>query len=171
MSIKTCVCEETFIFILCSMCLCWYRIEPKKACRLEILVSAYFTVVDGKRIYNKGRTVSWVVDSEEYALSDLEKDIGPYFQWGSYQRANFWVIERDVMKYKLDSDAQLLQLVKSTEVLKLMMIVGIREEMEEPAVHKQVRAANVVLKEVPPVVEHAANVRSEERRVGKECLL
>jgi hypothetical protein len=56
-----------------------YRIEPKFSCRLEIHVNAYFTVVDGKKIYHEGRTVSWVVDSEEYALIDLDKDIGPYF--------------------------------------------------------------------------------------------
>uniref|UniRef100_A0ACD5XNZ5 Uncharacterized protein n=1 Tax=Avena sativa TaxID=4498 RepID=A0ACD5XNZ5_AVESA len=128
------------------------RTEPNKACRLEILVSAYFTVVDGTKIYNKGRTVSWVVDSVEYTLTDLERDIGPYFQWGSYQKANFWVLERNTMKFKLDSDAQLLELVRSMEMLELMMIVGRHEEMEESAIHK-VRAANLVCKDVPAITE------------------
>ncbi|XP_047043347.1 origin of replication complex subunit 4-like [Lolium rigidum] len=49
-------------------------LNPKKACQLEILVNAYFTVVDGRKMHNKGRTVSWVVDSEEYALTDLLDD-------------------------------------------------------------------------------------------------
>jgi hypothetical protein len=42
-------------------------------------VCAYFTVVDGLKMYNKGRTISWVVNSEEYTLMDLEKEIGKYF--------------------------------------------------------------------------------------------
>lgn len=130
------------------------RTEPKNSCQLEILVSAYFTVVDGTKMYNKGRTVSWVVDSVEYTLTDLERDIGPYFQWGGYQKANFWVLERNAMKFKIDSDAQLLELVRSTEVLKLMMIVGNREEMEEPAIRKvHAAAANVVHNDVPAIPE------------------
>jgi len=65
------------------------RIDPKSACRVEVTVNAYFTIKDGRREYNRGRTVSWIVDSEEYAIIDLEKDIAPYFTWGSDQVANF----------------------------------------------------------------------------------
>lgn len=53
-------------------------VDPKTACRLEILVNSYFSIIDGKKVYSKGRTVSWVVDSEKYALIDLHKDIAPF---------------------------------------------------------------------------------------------
>jgi hypothetical protein len=46
-------------------------------------------IKDGKKVYNRGRVVSWVVDSEEYAIIDLEKDITPYFIWDDNQKANF----------------------------------------------------------------------------------
>lgn len=46
----------------------------------------------GRKEYNHGRTVSWVVDSLKYAIIDLEKDIPPKFTWGSNQHANFWVL-------------------------------------------------------------------------------
>ncbi|CAD6263937.1 unnamed protein product [Miscanthus lutarioriparius] len=103
------------------------RIDPKSACRVEVTVNAYFTIKDGRREYNRGRTVSWIVDSEEYAIIDLEKDIAPYFTWGSDQVANFWVRSGDNATCKLASDAQLLDLLRASRLVKLFMVVGRRE--------------------------------------------
>jgi hypothetical protein len=50
------VCSLFHVFSL-------YSIEPNIACQLEIHVNAYYTVVDGNKMYHKGRTVSWVGDS------------------------------------------------------------------------------------------------------------
>jgi hypothetical protein len=80
----------------------------------------------------------------------------------SYQKVNLWVIDGDDMKCRLNSDEQLLDLIRSSEVLKLFMVVGRLEGMEEPVVanvmRRQVRAAaNVVHKEMP-----AANVMDQE---------
>ncbi|KAM0902609.1 hypothetical protein ACQ4PT_019200 [Festuca glaucescens] len=104
-------------------------VDPKNACRLEILVNSYFSIIDGKKVYSKGRTISWVVDSEEYSLIDLDKDIAPYFTWASNQKANFWVVDSTQhMTCKLATDNQIFVLLKTSQVVKLFMVVGAREE-------------------------------------------
>jgi hypothetical protein len=101
-------------------------------CRLEVTVNSYFTVQEGKKVYNRGRTVKWIVDPEEYALFDLEKDInGENFKWDSNQKATFWVVKKGDMQCKLASDTQLLHLLRSSNLVNLLMIVGRREEGEE----------------------------------------
>jgi hypothetical protein len=62
-------------------------------------------------VYNWGQTISWIVDSEQYAVIDLENDIfrEGYF-WDSNQRANFWVVTGPHLTCKLTSDGQLLNL-------------------------------------------------------------
>jgi hypothetical protein len=57
------------------VCYCCYRIDPNSSCKVEITVNSYFTIQDGMKEYNRGRTVSYVVDSEAYSIIDLEKDI------------------------------------------------------------------------------------------------
>ena len=82
-------------------------------------------------MYNRGRTLSWIVDSEEYAVIDLEKDIAPYFTWDNNQKANFWVLTGQTMTCKLTSDGQLLDLLRASQRVKLLMIVGRCEEGDE----------------------------------------
>jgi hypothetical protein len=133
------------------VCAFYYRNNPKNVCRLEIIVNSYFTVQDGKKVYNRGRTVNWFANLEEYALIDLEKDMDPYFKWGNNQKATFWVLEKGYMQQKLDSDAQLLDLLRSSDLVKLFMIVGTRDEGEEMmhvAGEENLAAANVVGKEI-----------------------
>ena len=50
----------------------YHRIDPKNACRVEVTVNSYFSIVHGKKVYNRGRDVSWVVDSEKYSVINLE---------------------------------------------------------------------------------------------------
>ncbi|KAM0923604.1 hypothetical protein ACQ4PT_005404 [Festuca glaucescens] len=100
-------------------------IDPKISCRIEIIVNSYLSIIDGKKMYNKGRTVSWVVDSEEYAIIDLEKDIAPYFTWASNQKANFWVVDSKLnATCRLATDGQLLDMIRGSQVVKLFMVVG-----------------------------------------------
>ncbi|CAN6179507.1 unnamed protein product [Urochloa humidicola] len=106
--------------------------NEKNVCRLEVTVNSYFSVQEGKKVYNRGRTVNWIVDPEEYALFDLEKDInGENFTWDINRKATFWVIENGDLQCKLASDAQLLHLLRSSDGVKLLMIVGRHEETEE----------------------------------------
>ncbi|CAM0147089.1 unnamed protein product [Urochloa decumbens] len=131
-------------------------IDPKNACRIEVNVSSYFSIRDGKKVYNRGRTVSWVVDSEEYAAIDLENNIlGEGYFWDSGQKANFWVLTGHNLTCKLTSDSQLLDLLRSSQLVKFLMIVGSRQEGDEmPA------AVNVVDEEIPTV----GNVVEEEMK-------
>ncbi|CAO2210065.1 unnamed protein product [Urochloa humidicola] len=64
-------------------------IDPNSACRVYITVNSYFTIQDGRKEYNRGKTLSYVVDSEAYSIIDLEKDIASEFIWVSDQQANF----------------------------------------------------------------------------------
>ena len=67
----------------------YHRIDPKNACRVEVTVNSYFSTIHGKKVYNRGRDVGWVVDSETYSVSNLEKDIASHFAWDNNQQANF----------------------------------------------------------------------------------
>ena len=64
---------------------------------------------DGRKVYNRGRIISLIVDLEQYVVIDLEKDI---FREGyfcdSNQRANFWVVKGPHLTYKLTSDGEFL---------------------------------------------------------------
>ncbi|PUZ38567.1 hypothetical protein GQ55_9G207700 [Panicum hallii var. hallii] len=90
-------------------------IDPRSACRLEITVNSYFTVRDSRKEYNRGRLVRFIVDSEEYSIIDLEKDINSEFKWGSDQQANFWVLTEGSLTCKLVSDAQFLDSCSNRE--------------------------------------------------------
>jgi len=102
-------------------------IDPKSACRIEITVNSYFTMRDGRKEYNWGRLVKFIVDSEEYSIIDLEKDIASEFKWASDQQANFWILTEGSLTCKLVSDAQFLDLLRASRVVKLLMIVGRQE--------------------------------------------
>ena len=73
------------------MWLAYCRIDPKNTCKVDVNVNSYFSTSDGKKMYNRGWIISWIVDP--YSVIDLEKDIfrDGYF-WDSNQRANFWVV-------------------------------------------------------------------------------
>jgi hypothetical protein len=67
----------------------YHKIDPKNAGRVEVTVNSYFNIVHAKKVYNRGRDVGWVVDSEKYLVINLEKDIASYFTWDNNQQANF----------------------------------------------------------------------------------
>ena len=115
----------------------YHRIDPKNACRVEVTVNSYFSIVHGKKVYNRGRDVSWVVDSEKYPVINLEKDIASHFAWDNNQQANFWVVKGMHWTDKLISDGQLHSLLRASQLVKFMMIVGNRVEGDEmpPAVN------------------------------------
>jgi hypothetical protein len=149
--------------------LAYCRIDPKFACRIEIIVNSYFSIIDGKKAYSKGRTVSWVVNSEEYAVIDLEKDIASYFTWANNQKANFWVVDSRLnMTCKLATDGQLLDLLRAYQVVKLLMIVGAHEEghVGPAAVNVVGEVTSVAVNVVGEVTSVAANVVGEVTSVA-----
>ena len=56
-------------------------------------MNSYFSTIHGKKVYNRGRDVSWIVDSEKYSVINLEKDIALHFTWDNNQQTNFWVVK------------------------------------------------------------------------------
>ncbi|KAM0877351.1 hypothetical protein ACQ4PT_035559 [Festuca glaucescens] len=146
-------------------------IDPKFACRIEIIVNSYFSIIDGKKVYTKGRTVSWVVDSEEYAIIELEKDIAQYFTWANNQKAIFWVVDSRLNRTgMLATDSQLLDLLRASQVVKLFMTVGAREEghvvgeATNDAPNVVDKGANVAPSMVDDGTSPAANVIEEEMK-------
>ncbi|CAN6373829.1 unnamed protein product [Urochloa humidicola] len=104
-------------------------IDSNSACRVVITVNSYFTIRDGRKEYNRGGVISYVVDSEAYSIIDLEKDIASKFKWGSDQQANFWVLTGGGnLTCKLASDGQFLELLRTSRVVKLFMIVSSHEQ-------------------------------------------
>ena len=134
------------------MCALYFRDNLKNSCRLDVTVNSYLTVLEGKKVYNRGRTINLAVDPEHYALIDLEKDIDGYFKWGSHEKPVFWVVGKgDKWQCKLASDAQFLDLLRSSDLVKLFMTVGRRQDEEET----MCAAANVVAKEMPAITDTA----------------
>ncbi|KXG36153.1 hypothetical protein SORBI_3002G290700 [Sorghum bicolor] len=66
------------------------RTSLRSTCRVQITVNAYFTMRDGRKEYSWCRTVSWLVDSEEYSIIDLEKDTAPYFNRSICKETTWW---------------------------------------------------------------------------------
>jgi hypothetical protein len=125
-----------------------------------ITVNSYFTVQDGRKEYNRGRTVSYVVDSEAYSIIDLEKDIASEFKWGIEQHANFWVLTGEgSLACKLDSDGQLLDLLRASKVVKLFMVVG---NHQQNVTQEEMPAAMNIGGEMPDV----GNIEKEEMHVA-----
>lgn len=110
----------------------YFRDNSKNLHKIDVTVNSYFAVLDGKKVYNRGRTINLVVNPEHYTLIDLEKDVDSYFKWGSCQKPIFWVVEKgDKWQCKLTSDAQLSDLVSSFDLVKLFMTMGRCKEGEE----------------------------------------
>lgn len=106
--------------------------NSKNLHKIDVTVNSYFAVLDGKKVYNRGRTINLVVNPEHYTLIDLEKDVDSYFKWGSCQKPIFWVVEKgDKWQCKLTSDAQLSDLISSFDLVKLFMTMGRCKEGEE----------------------------------------
>ncbi|CAN6178035.1 unnamed protein product [Urochloa humidicola] len=64
-------------------------IVENNACRVVVDVSSFSTIEDGRSVYKKGRTLEWWVDSEEYSIIDMEKDVAKHFGWASNQEPIF----------------------------------------------------------------------------------
>ncbi|GJN11335.1 hypothetical protein PR202_ga29518 [Eleusine coracana subsp. coracana] len=105
-----------------------------------------FMAANMKKEYNRGRTLSFIVDSEAYSLIDLEKDIASEFTWGNNQQANFWILIEGSMSCKLASDAQLLDLLRASRMVKLLMVVG---SCEHNATEEEMPAAVNIGEEMP----------------------
>jgi len=52
-------------------------------------VLSFSTVEDDRSVYRKGRSLEWWVDSDEYSIIDMEKDVQQHFSWAINQEANF----------------------------------------------------------------------------------
>ena len=100
-------------------------------CRVEIKVTAYFSVIDGRREYKKGSTIVWWVDPEEYAIVELVNDVQAYYQLEYYQDVEFWYMGEGSDSVKLCNDVELLSLLRaSRKVMFEMKVVG-QEHMAE----------------------------------------
>ncbi|TVU27234.1 hypothetical protein EJB05_29831, partial [Eragrostis curvula] len=103
-------------------------IDPKNACKIEIDVTSFRTVEDGQSVYHKGRVLEWWVDSEEYSIIDMEKDVLQYYCWASNQEANFWYDRDNGEMVRLPTDQELLALLQASKIVKFIMTVD-RSEM------------------------------------------
>jgi hypothetical protein len=62
------------------------RVDPEITFRIEVKVEAFWNKQDdGRKVYIKGRTLKWVVDSHKFSLCDLISDLSEEICWGSCQ--------------------------------------------------------------------------------------
>ncbi|TVU35573.1 hypothetical protein EJB05_17471, partial [Eragrostis curvula] len=99
-------------------------IHPKNGCKIEIDVTSFQTVEDGRSVYHKGRVLEWWVDSEEYSLIEMEKDVFQHYSWASNQEANFWYDGDNGEMVRLATDQELLALLRASKIVKYIMTVG-----------------------------------------------
>ncbi|TVU41161.1 hypothetical protein EJB05_14660, partial [Eragrostis curvula] len=104
------------------------RIDLKNTSKIEIDVTSFRTVEDGRSVYHKGRVLEWWVDSEEYSIIDMEKDVLQHFSWASNQEANFWYDRDNGEMVRLATDQELLALLRASKIVKFIMTIG-RSEM------------------------------------------
>jgi hypothetical protein len=109
-----------FLILIGTIC----RINDNNACRVLIDVSSFSTFKNGRTVYEKGKTLELWVDSEEYSITDLEKDVVEHFSWSINQEPNFWFVgPHNGLTTRLGSDQQLLTLLRASKLVKIIMTV------------------------------------------------
>lgn len=98
-------------------------IDEKNACRLLIDVCSFSTLEDGRSVYCKGRLLQWWVDSEEYSIIDMEKDVSKHYRWASSQEPNFWFVSHSGQTVRLGTDQELLTPLRASKQVKFIMTV------------------------------------------------
>jgi len=86
-------------------------------------VCSFSTIEDGRAVYRKGRCLEWWVDSDEYSIIDMEKDVFKHFAWASNQEANFWFANKKGQTTRLATDQELLTLLRVSKNVKFIMTV------------------------------------------------
>ncbi|CAN6223060.1 unnamed protein product [Urochloa humidicola] len=99
-------------------------IDENNACRVVIDVSSFSTIEDGQFVYKRGRTLEWWVDSEEYSIIDMEKDVAKHFGWASNQEPYFWYVGPRSQIVRLATDQELLNLLRASKLVKFIMTLG-----------------------------------------------
>ncbi|CAN6344589.1 unnamed protein product [Urochloa humidicola] len=105
-------------------------IDEKTACRVVIDVPSFSTIDDGRVVYQKGRTLDWWVDAEEYSIIDMWKDVLEHFTWASNQEANFWYDDQNGQATRLATDQELLNLLRASKMVKFIMTVDRSEHVD-----------------------------------------
>uniref|UniRef100_J3LDM7 Uncharacterized protein n=1 Tax=Oryza brachyantha TaxID=4533 RepID=J3LDM7_ORYBR len=64
---------------------------------VDVNVQAYVTIDnDGRKVYTKGASRQWVVDSESFSLDFLMNSIKAEFTWGLNQSASVWFFQKNL---------------------------------------------------------------------------
>jgi hypothetical protein len=102
----------------------YFRIDSHKACKVRVNVTSFLMVEDGRSVYHKGRLLEWWVAVEEYSIIEMEKDVLEHYSWANNQEALFWYDGHDGKTIRLATDQELLNLLRSSEEVTFIMIVG-----------------------------------------------
>lgn len=130
-----------------------FSVDINTSCKLEIRVTSYITVIDGKKEYNRGSVIRLDVDSEEYSIIEMEHDMSVHYQWGSDQQASFWY-EKKGQTVKLTSDVELFGLLRASEILKFNMIVDRYDHINMDVQQSQLLDDSQVIDEGEYMVEY-----------------
>jgi hypothetical protein len=68
----------------------------KTAFIVDIKIEGFFNKQnDGRRIYVKGKTLKWVIDSNRFSLCELIHNLSEEICWGSCQTPKIWMFDRN----------------------------------------------------------------------------
>lgn len=68
----------------------------QKLLRIEVKFEAFWNKQNnGRKVYVKGRTLKWVVDSDTLSLCDLISDLSDEISWGSCQTLRIWLFDQN----------------------------------------------------------------------------
>ena len=84
------------------------RIDPNNAFRVDVKVEAFHSKEpDGRKLYTKGRTVSWVLESNRCTMQSLMVSLSSEVSWGESQTPTVWYFDRKKGEdVRLVSDSQ-----------------------------------------------------------------
>jgi hypothetical protein len=75
-------------------------------------------------LYTIRKKLEWWVDSDEYSIIDMDKDVSKHFSWATNQEANYWFINQNGVTMRLATDQELLTLLQASKIVKFIMTVG-----------------------------------------------
>lgn len=103
--------------------------------KVEIDVQSYLTIVDGKRVYKRGRTWDFMVSGRNLSVAQIKTDVEEKFTWSTDQRMAIWYGTRDET-FPLISESEIAALFdrcSATKIVRFGVTIESKQQHYEPA--------------------------------------
>lgn len=103
--------------------------------KVEIDVQFYLTIVDGKRVYTRGRTWDFMVSGRNLSVAQIKTAVEEKFAWSTDQRMAIWYGTRDET-FPLISESEVAALFdrcSATKIARFGVTIESKQQHYEPA--------------------------------------